>query len=125
MSLPKNYYSLRSSNYYNIATWSTDPDMVRFACMNGITQNPLYMKCDACGNSICHVRQGILESESLQDTLDNTQKMLALIDEEKAFEEYAKNNPIENLPYEEYMKAAEERQKIRDDFQRKIEACIK
>ena len=76
MSLPKNFYSLRASNYYNIATWSTDPDMVRFACMNGITQNPLYMKCDECGNSICHVRKNIEDNKSLYETLEESKRLL-------------------------------------------------
>lgn len=125
MSLPKNFYSLRASNYYNIATWSTDPDMVRFACLNGITQNPLYMRCGECGNSICHVREDMLANQSVMDTVANTKRMLALIDEEEAFSEYERNNPIVHLPYDEYMREFKERQKIHDEFKRQIDACIK
>ena len=76
---------------YNIARYSTDPEMVRFACMNGITQNPLYMQCDVCGNDICHVRQNIEDNKSLYETLEESKRLLA----ESRGEEYHKPQTLE------------------------------
>lgn len=41
---------------YALARYNTAPDVVKFACKNGISENPLYLQCDKCGNFACDVR---------------------------------------------------------------------
>lgn len=37
---------------YGLARYCTAPDVIKFACKNGIKENPMYMKCDECPNNI-------------------------------------------------------------------------
>ena len=114
-------------SWYNIARYSTSPDAVRFACMNGITQNPLYMQCDLCGNDICHIRQNLEDNADVMNTVANSKKMLKLMDEMDALQKYFNENPLDysKMTDAEYFQAAEERNKRLEDIQRKIDACVK
>ena len=41
---------------YARALSSTEPFVVKFACRNGITANPMYHKCDICQNrDLCEI----------------------------------------------------------------------
>lgn len=41
---------------YALARYNTAPDVVKFACRNGIKENPMYMKCEECANqSFCEI----------------------------------------------------------------------
>lgn len=37
---------------YCLARYCTDPDVIKFACKNGISENPMYLKCKDCPNNI-------------------------------------------------------------------------
>ena len=41
---------------YSLARYCTAPDLIKFACKNGIKENPMYMKCDICPNqNFCEI----------------------------------------------------------------------
>lgn len=41
---------------YSLAQYCTAPDLIKFACKNGIKQNPMYMQCDICPNqNFCEI----------------------------------------------------------------------
>lgn len=68
---------------HHLARFSTSPGMIKFACKNGIKQNPMFMKCDSCPNqSSCEIffsnnpptQLSQREKDLIQNDLDNARQ---------------------------------------------------
>lgn len=57
---------------YSSARHSTAPDMIHFACTHGISENPMYLKCDICPNhDTCSNRISLKIDKILRENRDN------------------------------------------------------
>ena len=68
---------------YHLARYCTAPDVIKFACKNGISENPMYLKCADCPNNIsCEIyfdrtpapELSPEESEMIDRDLENARK---------------------------------------------------